>query len=112
MSRYRVILQGAGSADVQAYGVGDAEAQLEKELGRCLPGAHLHVRGIRRTADDSRIVEEFRIEYGVRVELASEGAGEDEARRAAFAAARAALLGSRFERLGWERGTVERVREG
>jgi hypothetical protein len=53
-----------------------------------------------------KIVEEYRVTYRVQVEVESEGENAESARRAAFAAARALLTGSRYARTAWERAEL------
>ena len=92
--------------EIAAYGSADAEARVEKELLRALPSARIDVRAIRRTDEETRIVESFQIDYLLRTEALSEGEDEESARRAAFAAARSALQGTRFQRISWERADL------
>lgn len=84
---FRARLVGTGTAEVEAYGSGDAEARLEKEAQRAIDGARLSVRAIRRLDEAPRIVESFRLEYRLRVDVA--------------------LAGTRFERIAWERADLE-----
>jgi hypothetical protein len=79
---------------------------VEKEIGTALPGAVTDVREIRRSSDEARIVEEYRVSYRVRAVVEGEGRDEESARRAAFAAARVLLMGTRFSRTAWERGEL------
>jgi hypothetical protein len=97
---------GLGTVTLPAYGVGDAEARVEKEIGTALPGSVTDVREIRRSSDQARIVEEYRVSYRVKAEVEGEGADEESARRSAFAAARALLLGTRYSRTAWERADL------
>ncbi len=104
--RYHALLVGSGVASIEAFGSADAEARLEKEVARALPGASLLIRALRRTEETPRIVEGFDAEYLLRVRIDMEGNDEEGARRAAFASARQALSGTRFARVAWERAEL------
>lgn len=104
--RFRARLTGYGEAAIEAFGSADAEARLEKELARALPGSTLVIRALRRPEDEPRIVETFVAEYLLRSDLEVEGTNEESARRAAFSAARRALSGSRFQRVAWDRAVL------
>lgn len=94
-------VHGRGSVEIPGYGVADAEHRMEKELSSLLPGAIVHVQQIRRTDPQPRIVEAYLIDYGVVVELEVEPNEEGKTDRAAYAAARERVRGSRFERMEW-----------
>ena len=100
-----VRITGRGAVELPGYGVADAEHQLEKELAAALPTAKLRVDQIRRLDAAPRIVEEFQIRFTltatVEVDLAEDG--DDKRARAAFAAGRAALEGTRFGKIAWEK---------
>lgn len=99
-------LRALGEAELPAYGIADAEHQLEKELRAAWPEARVEVLEVRRAADPAReaaprIVEEFRLRYRVTGAIAVAAPGE-EARRAALRTARARFAGTRFARMEWE----------
>lgn len=99
---YRAKLKGSGTAEIAAYGAADAEATVQKELRRALPGATVDVRGIRRLDEEPRIVEEFLIEYLVMFQLEVTGEDETSARRSAFTRVRAGLKSTRYEKVSWQ----------
>ena len=104
--RYQARLLGRGITQLAAFGVVDAESTIEKELARVCPGARLNIREVRYPSGPPRIVEEFEIGYSLAVDLAVEAEDEASARKAAFAAARGALEGTRFARVAWDQKVV------
>lgn len=106
---FDVVIHGTGTVEVAAYGVADAEATVEKELRKLLPGAAVRISEVRRGDPHPRIVEAFEVSYSVRIEMEIVGErNEDAARRRAFMAGRAAVEGSRFGRTTWERAEIAR----
>jgi hypothetical protein len=93
---------GSGKVAVPAFGVADAEHRVEKEIAARLPEARLSVVSVRRPPDSSRIVEEFEVEYTLRLEITVHEADPDSARSAAFRAARERLEGTRYQRTVWD----------
>jgi hypothetical protein len=104
--RFRARVIGEGTAEIPAYGSGDAEARLEKELSRALPSARIRIHSLRRLDPTPRIVESFAVEYAIEADLAVEGEDRESARRAAFVAARRALEGTRFARIAWRKAEL------
>jgi hypothetical protein len=101
---FQAVLVGGGEVEVEAFGLADAEATLEKELRTALPGAVIGIREIRRAEpEEHRIVETFSGRYALRLPLEILAPDGESARRQAFAAGRRALAGTRFERAVWER---------
>jgi hypothetical protein len=96
-----VRVRGSGRALVAAYGVADAEHQVEKELSVLLPEAAVEVLEVGRTGT-GRIVEEFAVAYRLRVALAVPAPSPDEARRDALRTLRDRFAGTRYERVAWE----------
>jgi hypothetical protein len=100
--RHTIALRGTGRVELAAYGLADAEHQVEKELRALLPDAAVDVLDVARTDEQSRIVEEFRVRYRVRAAVPVEADSADDARKAALRRLRERFAGSRFERIAWE----------
>lgn len=94
--------RGRGRVEVPAYGVADAEHQVEKEILRAWPDARVEVLEIGR-AGASRIVEEFAVAYRVEAVVRVEADAPDEARREALRRLRAAFEGTRHRHVEWTR---------
>jgi hypothetical protein len=99
---HAVAVRGTGRVELPAYGLADAEHQVEKELRALWPDAAVEVTDVGRTDPAARIVEEFRVSYRVRGALHASGDTEAEARKAALRALRDRFARSRFERITWE----------
>lgn len=104
--RYTVRAEGHGRAELPAYGLADAEHQVEKEIVRALPAARVEVAEVQRAEAAGRIVEEFRVGYRVRVDMAVDADSADAARREALRRLRAALEGTRHRRIQWTKTDV------
>jgi hypothetical protein len=100
--QHLVALRGAGRVELAAYGLADAEHQVEKELRALWPEAAVHVLDVARSEGGSRIVEEFRIRYRVQGTIAVTAPTEDEARKSALRVLRERFTGSRFELVTWD----------
>ena len=100
--RHRIALRGAGRVELAAYGLADAEHQVEKELRALWPEAVVEVLDVARVEDRSRIVEEFAVRYRLRGAVEAEADSLDDARRSALRDLRARFTGSRFARVAWE----------
>jgi hypothetical protein len=100
--RHTIAVHGAGRVELAAYGLADAEHQVEKELRALLPDAAVDVLDVARTDEQSRIVEEFRVRYRVRAAVPADADSVDDARKAALRQLRERFAGSRFERIAWE----------
>ena len=87
--------------ELPAYGLADAEHQVEKEIRALWPEAAVDVLDVARAEGGSRIVEEFRIRYQVRGTVAVTAPTEDEARRTALRVLRERFTGSRFALITW-----------
>jgi hypothetical protein len=90
--------------ELAAYGVADAEHQVERELREIWPEARVDLLGIERTLPEPRIVEEFAVRYRIRGTVSVDAEREDDARRAAFRTLRKRFAGTRHERIAWEAG--------
>jgi hypothetical protein len=99
---HRVAVRGAGRVELPAYGLMDAEHQVEKELRALWPEAAVEVTGVERMDERSRIVEEFRVGYRLRGVVPVDAGGAADARRAALRLLRDRFAGSRYERVAWE----------
>lgn len=100
--RYAVAVRGAGRVELAAYGLADAEHQVEKEIRAIWPEVSVEVTHVARTDERARIVEEFRVGYRVRGTVPVDAETEAEARRAALRALRDRFTATRFERITWE----------
>lgn len=95
-------VRGQGRVEVAAYGVADAEHQVEKELAALWPGVTADILEVGRADADGRIVEEFRVGYRVRGSVSVTAGTEEDARKAALRQLRERFQGSRFARIAWE----------
>lgn len=100
--RHEVAVKGGGRVELAAYGVADAEHQVEKELRAAWPGARVTVVEVARTAPGERIVEEFAVRYRVSGTVAVDVESPDEARRAALRTLRERFDGTRYARIVWD----------
>ena len=95
-------MKGGGRVELAAYGVADAEHQVEKELRAAWPQARVDVLEVARTSQEPRIVEEFAVRYRVRGAVAVEVEREEDARRAALRLLNERLASTRFARIAWD----------
>jgi hypothetical protein len=96
-------VRGSGRVELAAYGLADAEHQVEKEIRALWPDATaVDVMDVARMDEASRIVEEFRVRYRVRGTVAVTADKEADAHKAALRTMRDRFIGSRFERITWE----------
>ena len=95
-------VRGAGRVELAAYGLTDAEHQVEKELRALWPEAAVEVTGVERLDEASRIVEEFRVSYRVRGVVSMDAFAAGDARKAALRLLRDRFAGTRFARIAWE----------
>ena len=98
---YTVRARGRGRVELPAYGLGDAEHQVEKELHASWPDARVDVAEVLRTEAAGRIVEEFAVSYRLEARVKLEAPSADEARREALRRLRAAFDGTRHRRIEW-----------
>ena len=101
-ARREVAVRGEARVELAAYGLADAEAQVEKELRALLPGVRIVILEGARTHSEPRIVEEFAVRYRLRATVPVDAGTDEEARRAAFRHLRERFAGSRHERIAWE----------
>jgi hypothetical protein len=99
---HAVAVRGTGRVELPAYGLADAEHQVEKELRALWPEAAVDVTDVSRTDPAARIVEEFRVSYRVRGTVLAPGDTEAEARKTVLRVLRDRFTGSRFERITWD----------
>ena len=99
---HRIAVRGAGRVELAAYGLADAEHQVEKEVRALWPDASVDVLDVARADERSRIVEESRVRYRVRGALPVDADSAEDARKAALRQLRERFAGSRFERIAWE----------
>jgi len=102
VARHTVALRGAGRVELAAYGLADAEHQVEKELRALWPDAAIDVLDVARADERSRIVEEFLVRYRVRAAVPVDADSADDARKTALRLLRERFAGSRYERVSWE----------
>lgn len=96
-------VRGSGRVELAAYGLADAEHQVEKEIRDLWPdAAAVDVTDVARMDEASRIVEEFRVRYRVRGTVPVTADTEPDAHKAALRTMRDRFIGSRFERITWE----------
>jgi hypothetical protein len=100
--RHAIAVRGAGRVELAAYGLADAEHQVEKEVRALWPDASVDVLDVARADDRSRIVEEFRVRYRVRGTVPVDADTLVDARKSALRLLRDRFAGSRFERVAWE----------
>jgi hypothetical protein len=98
----RVTVRGTGRVVLPAYGLADAEHQVEKELAEAWPGCRVDVLDVARTDDRARIVEEFALRYRVRGTVALAAPTPKEARTAALRSLRERFGGTRFAGVAWD----------
>ncbi|HEX2091673.1 MAG TPA: hypothetical protein VHG28_04690 [Longimicrobiaceae bacterium] len=103
---YTVRAEGRGRVELPAYGMADAEHQVEKELLRAWPDARTEVLEVIRAETAGRIVEEFRVAYRVSAAVSVEASSPDEAKREALRRLRAAFEGTRYRRIEWAKVEV------
>jgi hypothetical protein len=96
-----IALRGTGRVEVAAYGLADAEHQVEKELRALWPAGKVEVLDISRAGGSGRIVEEFTVRFRIRGRQPVEGGPE--AAVEAVRSVRARFTGTRFERITLER---------
>jgi GTP cyclohydrolase III len=99
---HRIPLRGSGRVELPAYGLADAEHQVEKEIHALCPDAAVDVLDVGRVDERSRIVEEFRVHYRVRASVEVNADSPAEARKSALRALRERFAGSRYERVAWQ----------
>ena len=97
-------MRGSARVELAAYGVADAEHQVEKELRELWPDARVDLLEVARTLPEPRIVEEFAVRYRIRGTVAVDAESDEDARRAAVRALRERFAGTRHERVAWEAG--------
>jgi hypothetical protein len=101
--RFKIGVEGRGTVVLPAFGLGDAEHRVEKEIRKRLPDARVSIHSVERPPGSSRIVEEFSVSYSLRLRLPVDAADGDAAVPVAFRAVRDALTGTRYERTRWEK---------
>jgi hypothetical protein len=102
--RREVAVRGSARVELAAYGVADAEHQVETELRALWPEARVDLLEVARTLPEPRIVEEFAVRYRIRGTVSVDAEREEDARRAAFRTLRERFAGTRHERIAWEAG--------
>jgi hypothetical protein len=102
MPPHDVALKGSGRVELAAYGVADAEHQVEKEVRAAWPEARVEVLEVSRAGAQGRIVEEFAVRYRVRGTVTVEVEDAKEARRTALREVRGRLAGTRHARIAWD----------
>lgn len=95
-------MRGSGRVELAAYGVADAEHQVERELRETWPEARIELLEVARTLPEPRIVEEFAVRYRLRGTVSVDAERAEDAPRAAFRTLRERFAGTRHERIAWE----------
>ena len=103
MSLREVAVKGTARVELAAYGVADAEHQVEREVTERWPGARVTLLEVARTDPGPRIVEEFAVRYAVRGTVTVSAETDADARRAAFRQLRERFAGTRHAHLAWEK---------
>jgi hypothetical protein len=99
---HAIRVSGGGTAVVPAYGLADAEHQVEKELREAWPAAQVQVMDVSRPAGPPRIVEDFSVAYRIRGTIIVEAESPENAAREAFRRLRALFSGTRYTDLRWD----------
>jgi hypothetical protein len=97
-----VAVKGTNRVELAAYGVADAEHQVETELRERWPEARVDLLEVARTLPEPRIVEEFAVRYAIRGTVTVDAESDADARRAAFRLLRERFAGTRHARIAWE----------
>jgi hypothetical protein len=97
-----VEVMGSGRVLLPAYGLADAERQVEKELQVLWPEARVRVSEVARASATAAIVEEFAVSYHLRGTVRADSEDAAESRRQALRELRARFEASRFSRVRWE----------
>ena len=100
---HRVELKGGARVELAAYGVADAEHQVEKEVRAAWPSARVDVLDVSRLGEPGRIVEEFAVRFRVRGTVSVDAESPAEARKAALRQVRERFAGTRHARIEWDR---------
>ena len=103
---HAVRLLGRGRVQLAAYGVADAEHQVEKEIAAAWPEAQVGIAEIGRAAHAGRIVEEFAVAYQIRGTLDVESSSPEEARSRALRTVRERFNQTRFRHVAWDQVEV------
>lgn len=98
---YRVALKGSGRAELAAYGMADAEHQVEKEIRRTWPEAVVEVLDVARTGT-GHIVEEFAVRYRLAGLLQVSADDPAAARTTALRDLRSRFAGTRHSHIEWD----------
>lgn len=102
MPEHRVTLAGGARVRLAAYGLADAERQVEKEVRAAWPEAEVDVVEVARTEGAGRIVEEFAVRYRLKGSVTVEAADAAEARRSALRMLHERFEGTRHARIAWD----------
>jgi hypothetical protein len=107
---HTVRLRGDGAADVPAFGLADAEHQVEKEIRAAWPRAQVQVLDVARPEGPPRIVEEFRVRFRVTGSVAVSADSPTAAVRDALRTLRERFAPTRYQRIEWR--PVDGLAEG
>jgi hypothetical protein len=99
---HAVAVRGGGTAVVPAYGLADAEHQVEKEIREAWPDAAVQVLDVARPSGPPRIVEDFAVTYRVHGTITVDADSAAAAPRAAFRVLRGLFDGTRYRDVRWE----------
>jgi hypothetical protein len=94
---------GTGRVEVPAYGLADAEPQVQKEIRAAWPESHAEVLDVGRPGGAARIVEDFAVTYRITGALDVAEATVAAAEREAFRLLRARFESTRYHQVRWER---------
>ena len=101
-----VRVRGGGRVQLPAYGLADAEHQVEKEIARAWPDARVEIAEVGRAAHAGNIVEEFAVTYRIHGTLQVPAESPEQARTLALRRLRECFNPTRFQRVEWEQVVV------
>ncbi|HET6762834.1 MAG TPA: hypothetical protein VFH27_04155 [Longimicrobiaceae bacterium] len=100
---HAIQVRGTGRVEVPAYGLADAEHQVQKEIRAAWPESHVDVLEVGRPGGAARIVEDFAVTYRITGTLHVAEPTPAAAEREAFRLLRARFDGTRYHQVRWER---------
>ncbi|MDB4950021.1 MAG: hypothetical protein JWM27_2670 [Gemmatimonadetes bacterium] len=102
MQEHVVRVRGRGTVEVPAYGMADAEHQVEAEVRAAWPDAAVEVLDVARPEGSDLIVEDFRVRYRVTGSVPVTAESPVAAAREAYRILRERFSCTRFPRIQWE----------
>jgi hypothetical protein len=99
---HTVRLRSTGVVEVPAYGLADAEHQVEKEIRAAWPGVRVEILDVSRPGGPPRIVEELRVRYRVTGSVMVDADSSAAALREALRTLRDRFSPTRYHRIEWQ----------